>query len=272
MTHNPYLIPQPFVVSFSGGRTSAYMLRKILDAHNGLPSGSTVAFANTGREHVATLDFVQACSEQWNIPIVWLERSYTEKCGFKIVNREHASVNGEPFADLIRKKKYLPNPIARFCTEELKVRTIALYLNSIGVVDATMAVGLRADEPRRVHRVQGDVRNGFVYECPIARAGHTLNEVAEFWANQKFDLKLPNNDRAFGNCDLCFLKSRAMLDRVIRKEPNRSQWWIDQEKAINGTFRNDRPTYSQMLVQVRIQPELFADEDDETTIPCTCTD
>lgn len=269
--NDPYLIDQPFIVSFSGGRTSAYMLRQILDAHNGLPSGSVVAFANTGREHIATLDFVEACATNWNIPIVWLERSFHDSCGFKVVNRECASVDGEPFAELIRKKKYLPNVIARFCTEELKVKTIALYCKSIGITEATMAVGLRADEPRRVHRVNGDVRQGFVYECPMARAGHTIKEVTDFWAKQKFDLHLPNNDRAFGNCDLCFLKSRSMLERVMRKEPHRAQWWIDQEDAIKGTFRSDRPKYAHMLVQVRIQPELFSDDDGET-IPCTCTD
>ena len=32
---NPYRAPRPAVVSSSGGRTSAYMLRHIVDAHAG---------------------------------------------------------------------------------------------------------------------------------------------------------------------------------------------------------------------------------------------
>ena len=32
---NPYLIEGPAVISFSGGRTSGYMLKHILDAHGG---------------------------------------------------------------------------------------------------------------------------------------------------------------------------------------------------------------------------------------------
>ena len=32
---NPYLLDLPAVVSFSGGRTSGFMLRHILDAHGG---------------------------------------------------------------------------------------------------------------------------------------------------------------------------------------------------------------------------------------------
>ena len=53
---NPYKILEPTVISFSGGRTSAYMLWKILEANNGLPDEAIVCFANTGKEEEATLD------------------------------------------------------------------------------------------------------------------------------------------------------------------------------------------------------------------------
>lgn len=271
---NPYAIEPPWVVSFSGGRTSGFMLRMMLDASGGkLPDGCVVAFANTGREHPATLDFVEECSRRWSIPIVWLERLYKQDPGFRIVDRSTASMNGEPFSMLIAGKNYLPNPVARFCTEELKVKCIAMYLKSIGITDSTMAIGLRADEPRRVHRVHGDIRNGFECSCPIARAGHTLEDVLAFWKAQPFDLMLPNNDKAWGNCDLCFLKSRGLIDRVMQSDPSRTSWWIEEEKRIGATFRRDRPSYSQMLVQVRIQGELFTpEEDDGSSIACTCTD
>ena len=48
---DPYLITGPALISFSGGRTSAYMLKMILDAHGGtLPDDVHVCFANTGKE------------------------------------------------------------------------------------------------------------------------------------------------------------------------------------------------------------------------------
>lgn len=55
---SPYKIFGTTVISFSGGRTSAFMLRQVLD-HNDDLSDLIVTFANTGKEHPATLDFVK---------------------------------------------------------------------------------------------------------------------------------------------------------------------------------------------------------------------
>ena len=64
--HNPYLITEPTCISFSGGRTSAYMLYKILEAHDmSLPSEAIVCFANTGKECEETLEFVRDCEKNW---------------------------------------------------------------------------------------------------------------------------------------------------------------------------------------------------------------
>ena len=61
-----YVLPDKNVlVSFSGGRTSAFMLYKILEAQNWtLPEKCKVVFANTGREMPETYDFVQRCSDE----------------------------------------------------------------------------------------------------------------------------------------------------------------------------------------------------------------
>ena len=48
---NPYRVPRPAVISFSGGRTSAFMLKHIVDAYDGrLPPDIAIIFANTGLE------------------------------------------------------------------------------------------------------------------------------------------------------------------------------------------------------------------------------
>ena len=70
---NPYRVPRPAVISFSGGRTSAFMLRHIVDAYGGrLPRGIHVVFANTGMERPETLEFVDVCGRAWGVDIVWV--------------------------------------------------------------------------------------------------------------------------------------------------------------------------------------------------------
>jgi hypothetical protein len=71
--NDPFKIIEPTVISFSGGRTSAYMLWRILESNNGLPEEAIVIFANTGKEDEETLKFVKNCSVNWNVPIVLCE-------------------------------------------------------------------------------------------------------------------------------------------------------------------------------------------------------
>ena len=104
---NNYILPDNNVqISFSGGRTSAYMLYKILEANDGLPNRVKVIFTNTGREMEQTLDFVQECSHRWKVDIVWLEYDIVDgEVTYKTVNHNSASRNGEPFEKLIFKYK-----------------------------------------------------------------------------------------------------------------------------------------------------------------------
>ena len=61
---NPYSVPHPAVVSFSGGRTSAHLLKHTVDAYGGeLPDDIAVVYANTGLEGPETLDFIDTCVE-----------------------------------------------------------------------------------------------------------------------------------------------------------------------------------------------------------------
>lgn len=276
---NPYKILEPTCISFSGGRTSAYMLYKVLEAHDmSLPEEAVVCFANTGKEDEATLKFVHDCSTHWNVPIVWLEYQDAEesKNRFKVVTYETASRNGEPFEAVIRKKNYLPNPVTRFCTIEMKIRTIANYLFSKGMCETRSQgeymswVGIRADEPRRSAKIPRD-------RTPLVTAGVTKEMVGEFWRNQAFDLELPNINGVtyHGNCDLCFLKGTSQTMSLIQEKPERAIWWAKMEalalasRPDGARFRKDRAGYAQMMEFAKDQTDFF--ENDET-IPCFCGD
>ena len=280
---SPYRITGPTCISFSGGRTSAYMLRMVLDEHGGtLPADCHVVFANTGKEHEATLDFVRECSQRWGVPIAWVEYT-SESPGWRLVNFDTASRNGEPFDALIRARNYLPNPVARFCTVELKILRAVDYMRSLGYAEHDNLIGLRADEPSRVAKVRAEPSGGtkgVERRVPLAESGISRWDVGAYWKAAPFDLALPNIGGVTmdGNCDLCFLKSTAILMSLIAKTPAKAVWWIAKEHSITnpgisngGTFRSDRPTYAQMLAFAESQQDAFGHADDG--IQCIgCTD
>lgn len=256
MNRTPYMLPEGNVqISFSGGRTSAYMLHQIALANGGIPDRAAVVFANTGREMPQTLDFVQECSDRWSIPIVWVEFRMHDnpRRRFEIVSHNMAARNGEPFQALIKKKKYLPNQQTRYCTSELKVRPSKEYLLSIGWTNWQAALGIRADEPGRVNRAPQKERWQRWY--PLADAGVSRRDVAAFWRGQDFDLQLPNiNGNCWlGNCDGCFLKSEANLASLVREHPERAKWWEDMETQIGYLTRGSGARWSERYTRAELR-------------------
>ena len=223
---NHFSVTGPAVISFSGGRTSGYMLWRILQSHGGaLPDNVVVVFANTGREMPATLDFVRDCGAAWNVPIVWLE--YRWKPGgpwAEVVSHNSASRDGTPFAQKLAANSALPNPVQRSCTTELKIRTIKRWVRTVLKWDHwSNIVGLRADEMHRVERTKRPIKDRWTVATPLANAGVMLADVRAFWKAQPFDLRLAGPWE--GNCDGCFLKSRAAIMRMQRDHPERMKWW-----------------------------------------------
>ena len=226
---NPYTLPDGNVqISFSGGRTSAYMLHQIAETNGGIPDRCKVVFANTGREMPQTLDFVQEVSDRWSIPVAWVEYLDTAP-RFAVVSHNSASRDGEPFEALVKRRKFLPNQQARFCTGDLKIKPSARYLVSLGWQQWISALGIRADEAQRVKREPQKERWQRWY--PLADAGVSKRDVMAFWKRQPFDLRLPNvkGNTALGNCDGCFLKSEATLAMLARDHPERHAWWERME-------------------------------------------
>ncbi len=219
------------------------MLRRILDS--GFRSQVHVIFADTGQEHEATYAFIEAVEREWDVPIWRVERP------------------GQ-FTQLITDKRFLPNPVARFCTQELKLAPMRAKMREWGYETWTNVVGIRADEPRRVARMRANMHpDRWDIALPLADAGVTVEDVMAFWASQPFDLGI---GPIYSNCVGCFLKGHDKLKNIARERPDLLQWWADQEARIGGTFRNDRPPYAAMLAQ----PDLFQQADD--LVECFCTD
>jgi len=248
------------MISFSGGRTSGMMAKILCD---NLPEDERIiCFANTGKEHEKTLEFVRDWEKYFKEKIYWLE--YCPENRFREVTFETASRKGEPFAALIEKRNFCPNPVSRFCTTELKIRPIKHFMLSLGFEHWENAVGIRYDEPRRYAKiVKASIKDRWDNVAPLFDMRVTKPDVLKWWKAQPFDLNL---DEHLGNCDMCFLKSRSKLKHIIKTEPYRADWWIAQEVHTKGTFRNGL-SIAQLVHLVETAPGLF---DDEIEIDCFC--
>ena len=290
MDENPYIIPDDGfkrTINFSGGRSSAYMLAKIVEAHQGeMPDDVVVVFCNTGKEREETLVFVDQVQKWLQIPVMWLEYTYrTEAKGgrkdpknaYKKVSFETAARTGLPFEELIEKAHILPNPKVRKCTVELKIETTRRYCYRELKWQSKMTrrvVGYRHDEPKR----WGPALTGEKtcdLEFPMVYAGVEKWDVAQFWKLAPFDLGIASSR---GNCDLCFLKGKSNLVDTIRDEPKRAEWWIRQERQSLGHRFSKRWSYEDLRELARRTPELnlgiFKDTEDQAdeSVACFCTD
>ena len=248
------------VFSFSGGRTSAYMTIRYAKA------GDLVIFANTGKEHAKTLDFVHQVMkhcETMGCVCVWLE--YCPENGFKQVAYETAARDGAPYRAFIEHEKYLPNAFQRTCTIALKIKPMAAYIASLGYEngDVDMYIGIRYDEPRRYYNNKEN-REGYNNQMPLFEAKVTKDMVLGFWQAMPFDLEIPDG---LGNCTLCFLKGKTKRISILNRFPEEAKWWIEMEEITGASF--DKNWTVKQLLEIAKMPQIWEDENDYD-IPCNC--
>ena len=230
-------------ISFSGGKTSAYMLKMLLDHfHTNEPERDVVVtFCNTGLEHEETLKFVRRCAEAFSVEVVWLEAVVThgKRIGIRhrVVDFETASRKGEPFEQYI-KKHGVPNKAFPQCNSRLKLDVMESYRRAIGWKKGTYstAIGIRSDEIDRV-RFDGMANDGLFYPCVDADV--TKQDVNAWWAAQAFNLNIPEH---YGNCVTCWKKSDRKLFTIAAENPQAFDFMarMEYENGFAGKSDNVR--------------------------------
>lgn len=292
----------PNIVSFSGGQTSGYMLRKLMERSD-FAEKFCVVFENTGREHNATLDFVHEVETRWGVPIVWLEycripaveidpllvpagrkrtnlikaQEAKEKAHwFREVSYETAARRTDPrtpFDELLEWSAALPNVRGRSCSAFLKRRTLQKWLEAKATGEYNCYIGIRKDEEHRAWEIKASLDDKNEHpQFPLCDEPTTKASVDAFWAAHSFCLNIPNH---MGNCDLCFLKARWKRLAVAKADPVAAQWWAGWEakmeaKGVTGDGARFIAGRSyEGLIHDAGQPELPLDKT-EQDIPCSC--
>lgn len=201
-------------VSFSGGRTSAYMVyilnkRRIKENLNMM-----FTYYDTGGEHPKTYEFIKRLVKEWDIPLICLKSVVNEEMGVG-TSWEIIDVNDLKF-DLTLVKKLMSKygnftKNRPYCTDKMKTRVADKFKKQMfgNNQDVYTWLGIRVDEPKRLKP-----KPNIKYLADIS--DFEKQDIINWWAQQSFDLEIPEH---LGNCVFCVKKNIKKLALVERDEP-----------------------------------------------------
>jgi hypothetical protein len=209
------------VINFSGGKSSALMTILLEPTPDDI-----VLFTDTGREHPKTYKFINDFEAFEGIKVHRAE--YTHK----------RSPDKAGFDALTNWKTFLPNRIKRICTAELKINTAKRYLRNLGVQRFESYIGFRVDEADLVLNYEHRYKKVTPF-FPLYDNGINKEMVNHYWLNKPYTLEIPP---ILGNCDLCFIKGKNAIIRILQLYPELADKWInDEDRAAIG--RRKKPTF-----------------------------
>jgi len=242
---------QIIVNSLSGGKTSSYMAAHYPADYN------IFSLVKIEALHCKPKDegLVRIVSDKIGAEFIGTaESDLTLKVMLDLeqkIGKEIIWVSGETFEKVNRKNtggKGLPNQQWRFCTTEMKIRPIWDWWFKNINEKIKMGIGFRYDELERADRLSTSFK-GVVGKSKTGnknkwaeiewREGYfplIENKIMHYhvkqWADQSGLIFPPDS-----NCVGCFHKSLQQLRRNFEDEPEKMQWFSDQE--INARWKKE---------------------------------
>ena len=120
------------IVSFSGGRTSAYLVHLMEQRRKKENIEVEYVFMDTGAEHPKTYEFIKKCVEYFDIDLTVLKTKINEEMGigptFEVHDLNSIGWDLSVFKKLTKKYGNPYNPGGGFCTDKLKTVTFNKYI------------------------------------------------------------------------------------------------------------------------------------------------
>lgn len=200
------------IVSFSGGRTSAYLVHLMEQKRVSENLNVKYVFMDTGAEHPKTYEFIRNVVRQWNIDLVCLRLVVDPKLGnansYRVMNVDEICADLQPWVDACGKYG-TPYVHGEFCTRTMKLEPFERYCKENYPDGYHSWLGIRADEPRRLKP-----RDGVSYLADIS--DFDKQDILDWWREQPFDLDIPEH---LGNCVFCIKKGINKIALAARDEP-----------------------------------------------------
>lgn len=219
------------VVSFSGGRTSAYLCHLMKEKFG---DDVDFIFMDTGAEHPMTYRFVRDVVKFWDLPLTVLRVKINPELGkgndyevFTPADIQTAKMPAyKPFIDMMEKYG-TPYIGGAFCTDRMKTQPFTKYCNdTYGRGNYETWLGIRDDEPKRLNR---NIKNR-KYLADIS--DFDKEDVIDWWKEQPFDLLLDGEH--LGNCTFCIKKSVNKIALAARDEVGAAKqmgYYINSKKT-----------------------------------------
>lgn len=292
------------VVSFSGGRTSAYLCKIMIEKFG--KSNVDFIYMDTGAEHPKTYEFIRKVNDHFGLELVCLRGDFNQELGkghtYKVVSIDDIGPDLKPYTELV--KKYgTPSISGKWCTSRMKEETHDKYCDDVyGKGNYETWIGIRADEPKRVlgtylgvkwasrdltpyqlsitlqHIELKQVVCGIsdIYEEMRERflmlRGKNLRYMAEITEAEKDDVLDFWAGQSFdlgidewlGNCVFCFKKSNLKLAAAQRDEPEMYEEWLKMIDGAKERPEQDRDSRHVMYRKKMTLPNLIATFDGST--------
>lgn len=189
-------------------------------------------------------------------------------------------VTGKTFDEIIVRgdKKYLPNVTIRFCTIEMKLDPINKWWWDNIQETVEMRIGFRANEIIRASRMNEKCdKNSILWQkfvvgqhesgrnkwknfpmripkFPLIENPTFKDKIEEYWKDK------PVRFAYLNNCVGCFHRNEILLNKMCRKQPNKMQWFIDQELTSNSPRGWKMGITYEKIKNYKMQTELFDDD------------
>jgi len=140
------------VVSFSGGRTSAYLCKVMINKFG--RDNVDFIFMDTGAEHPKTYEFVRKVNDEFGLNLVCLRGDFSRPLGggvyYNVVDINDIKQDLKPFQQMTSKYG-VPYTGGMFCTDRMKLKPFKKYCDDVyGKKNYETWLGIRFDEPSRI--------------------------------------------------------------------------------------------------------------------------
>jgi len=205
------------IIAFSGGKDSTALALRWAE----LGKSATLIYTPTGDELPEMAAHVKTAARETGFELVEIRAKHD-------------------LFSLIAEWNALPNHRQRWCTRILKIEPCLAWIKS--QVDASLLVGLRADEQERKGIYSNDIATRF----PLREWGWGLSEVWGYLNGR--GVSIPRRT----DCSLCYAQRLSEWYALWRNHPERYQRGVDLETETGHTFRSpSRDSWPASLVEMR---------------------